>query len=181
MTNPTPTLPAVIDANVVVIPANTDQSQLRLLPADAVPGATATGDATAPTPAAAPATPYELQHKTHIDDDYAFARQNLYEVMKKATKALEELANIATASQALRAYEAMAPMIKAVAEANEKLLILQNNRQALEDQESQQESSSPGHITATGNNVIFVGTTAELLEKHRQALQQSTPLNTGIV
>lgn len=157
--------PLVIDTSNVIVQGNTTAISLSVDTSNTttVP---VTVDTSQPS-----SIPYEDKTREHIDEDYAFARQNLYEVMKRATKALEELANIATASQAIRAYEAMAPMIKAVSEANEKLLILQNNRQALEEQE-RPEPNAPGVVHNHGNTVVFVGTTADLLEQRRLQQQQ---------
>lgn len=118
------------------------------------------------------AIPYELNTAAHIQDDYAFARKNLYDIMAIGIKGMEELANIATASQHMRAYEAMAQLIKSVGETNDKLLVLQNNRQALQDHDT--EETTPGKVVINSGNTVFVGTAAELQEMIRNKISNGS-------
>lgn len=106
--------------------------------------------------------PYAQNTPAHIEDDYAFARKNLYDIMRIGIKSMEELANIATASQHIRSYEAMAALLKSVSDTNDKLLILQNNRQALEDHEVVDDNDSSGKLIINSGNTVFCGSTAEL-------------------
>lgn len=123
--------------------------------------ATANGAVVPASTVSVPAPLPEANTKQDIIDDYNFARQNLYETMKRAMKSFEELTLIATSSQHMRAYEAIAALVKTIGDTNDKLLVLQNNRQALEEQEP--EDTKPGVINNYGNTV-FVGTTADLQE-----------------
>jgi len=95
-----------------------------------------------------------------LQNDYEFARQNLYDLLTKGAAALDELSEIARQSQHPRSYEVLATLIKNLSEVNDKILIIHKNVKSLEDHPSDEGSTSP----ITVSNAIFVGTTTELLQ-----------------
>lgn len=101
---------------------------------------------------------------TDLENDYAFARQNLYDVLTKGTAALEELVEIAKQSQHPRAYEVLSTLIKNLGDTNDKLLNLQKDMKELNDVAPQEQTQGPINVA----NAIFVGTTTELLELRNQ-------------
>lgn len=110
--------------------------------------------------------PYAKNTVAHIEDDYAFTRSKHYEIIRSGMKSLEELTTIATASQHMRAYEAIAMLIKTMSESSDALLKNQMMRQELQAEEEDRgnavRTSDNGMVSV--NNAIFVGTTKDLLE-----------------
>lgn len=92
-----------------------------------------------------------------IDNDYKYARTNLYGVIEKGTDALDSLLDLAKASEHPRAFEVVAQLTKTLVDANKDLLDIQKKVKELkrEDKDEQQ----PQNVT---NNALFVGSTAEL-------------------
>ena len=62
-----------------------------------------------------------------IKDDYNFARDNLYDVIEKGNEALEDLIQVAKASEHPRAYEVVAQLIKTLNDSNQNLMDVQKN------------------------------------------------------
>lgn len=89
-----------------------------------------------------------------IDNDYKYARENLYGVIEKGTDALDELVEIAKQSQSPRAFEIVGQMIKTLTDANKDLLEVQRKVKLLK----QEEQKGPKNVT----NALFIGNTAEL-------------------
>ena len=91
-----------------------------------------------------------------IDNDYKYARENLYGVIEKSTEALDTLIDLAKASEHPRAFEVVSQLTKTLVDANKDLLDIQKKVKDLkkEDDEKQQ----PQNVT----NALFVGSTAEL-------------------
>jgi hypothetical protein len=95
-----------------------------------------------------------------VDEDYDLARHSLRDIITTGNKALEDLSNIASASQHPRAYEVMAVFVKNLGDVADKLMNLQKDRQDVLSHEAPAVPTQPIHVA----NAIFVGTTAELLE-----------------
>ena len=91
-----------------------------------------------------------------IDNDYKYARENLYGVIEKGTDALDNLIDLAKASEHPRAFEVVSQLTKTLVDANKDLLDIQKKVKDLkkEDDDKQQ----PQNVT----NALFVGSTAEL-------------------
>ena len=89
-----------------------------------------------------------------VEEDFDYARKNLYDVIGKSQEALEDMIDVARQSQHPRAYEVLNQMIKNVADISKDLLDLQKKKKDLikPEQEGPQ----------TVNNNLFVGTTADL-------------------
>lgn len=88
------------------------------------------------------------------NNDYEFARENLHDAIGKGSKALEELCDVANASQHPRAYEVVSTLIKTLSDANLNLLNLQKKKKDIE----KEEDGGPNKVT----NNLFVGSTADL-------------------
>jgi len=101
-----------------------------------------------------------------IDNDYEYARTQLYSLIQKGHEAIDGILNIANASEHPRAYEVAFQGMKNLADINDKFMELHKKRKEI----SQESKSSP----TTVNNALFVGTSAEL----QQFLKQSTINNT---
>lgn len=95
--------------------------------------------------------------KSETNNDYEYARRNLYDLIEKGHDALEEIIDIAKQSQQARAFEVATNLIKTMAETNKDLMNLAKAQKEL----TQESPSSDGK---TVNNNLFVGSTSELLK-----------------
>lgn len=97
--------------------------------------------------------PKDHQEET-IDNDFRYARENLYGIIEKGSDALDELVELAKQSQSPRAFEIVSQMVKTLTDSNKDLLELQRKNKLLK----QEEQKYPNNVT----NALFVGNTAEL-------------------
>lgn len=109
--------------------------------------------------------PQEEQPDPDIDEDYTFARGNIYNLIEKGNQAVNGILNVAHEGQSPRAYEVAANLIKTLGDMSDKLLAIQKTKKELKPQ-----SSNP---TNTTNNVkvekaVFVGSTNDLLKMVRE-------------
>jgi hypothetical protein len=121
------------------------------------------------------------------DDDMAFARRKMRNVIKVAEDAMTELAVIASDTQQPRAYEVLANLLKTTAEATKELIGTHktraeinrlNNTTGLTNYDKQESDN-----INTGNQVniekaVFVGTAADLMD-HLDAKKRIIEANNG--
>jgi hypothetical protein len=102
-------------------------------------------------------TPVEaISAFSQIDDDAEFARKNIRELIAKGNTAMDNILHVAKESEAPRAYEVAATLIKNLSDLNKDLLDLQKKKRDLKPVEA-----------ATNINVdkaVFVGSTKELVK-----------------
>lgn len=96
--------------------------------------------------------------KAETNDDYEYARQNLYDLIEKGQDALEELIDIAKQSQQARVFEVATNLIKTMAETNKDLMNLAKTKKEVDGEVPQKGGDK------TVNNNLFVGSTSELLK-----------------
>lgn len=93
------------------------------------------------------------------DNDYEYARQNIYSIIETGANALDTLAQVATQTQHPRAFEVLATMVKTLVDANKDLLNIKKTKIEIL-------KASEGPVEGLGNNKVqnnlFVGSTAEL-------------------
>lgn len=90
-----------------------------------------------------------------IENDFKYTRRNLYSVIEQGNKALEDMIDVARASEHPRAFEVVSTLMNTLVNANKDLLDLSKKKKELLDK---QEQSGP----QTVNNNLFVGSTADL-------------------
>jgi hypothetical protein len=95
----------------------------------------------------------ELDNK--LDTDYEYARTNFYNVIESGTEALEQMLEVAKASEHPRAYEVVATIMKTLIDSNKELVAMSSKK--VKDDEIVPETNKP--VT---NNNLFVCSTAEL-------------------
>jgi hypothetical protein len=95
--------------------------------------------------------------KAEKNNDYEYARTNLYSIIEKGTNALDDIIDIAKQSESARAFEVVTNLIKTMTEANKDLLSLAKTKKELDRDENIPEKQ----VT---NNNLFVGSSAELLK-----------------
>lgn len=89
-----------------------------------------------------------------IENDYKYARENIYNVIERGHDAINELMQEAKDSGNARMYEVLGQLIKTVGDQNQNLL---NIHKQIKDI-TKETRSSPKNVT----NALFVGSTAEL-------------------
>ena len=90
-----------------------------------------------------------------IENDFKYTRENLYTVIEQGKHALEQMMDVARASEHPRAYEVVSTLMNTLVNANKDLLDLSKKKQELAPKE---DFGGP----QTVNNNLFVGSTADL-------------------
>lgn len=93
-----------------------------------------------------------------IDDDYEFSRQVYYDLISKGQEGIEEMLELARASEHPRAFEVLSGMIKNVSDVSDRLMALNTSKKKIEIMDNSTNQLPNG----TTNNNIFIGSTTEL-------------------
>ncbi len=112
---------------------------------------------TAPTP-----LPAVVKDQPIVDDDFDQARQTLKNLISKGEQALDGMMDVARQSDHPRAYEVTGQLIKTVAETAKDLLALQKTRKEIQGPEEK-----PQQQIGTQNNIVFAGSTNDLIKALR--------------
>jgi len=94
------------------------------------------------------------------DNDFQYARENLYDIIEKGRDALGELLEIAKAEESPRAFEVFGQLLKNMTDTQGTLMELHQKKQKLENAGDRQEVTKAQNVT----NALFVGSTADLLK-----------------
>jgi len=89
-----------------------------------------------------------------LNNDYQYARENLYNLIERGNDALEGILELAKEMEHPRAYEVASGLIKNVSETTMELLRMQKELKAMRE----------GEAPKTNVNNLYVGSTAELQE-----------------
>ena len=104
-----------------------------------------------------------VKGKDEVQDDYEYARSNLYSLVDKGQEAVNGALDLAMSSDHPRAYEVAGQLIKHVGDVADKLMALQK------DKKNVKEESAKKVVT---NNSLFVGSTADLQKMLKQATKK---------
>ena len=102
----------------------------------------------------------KVKTQDQVQDDYEYARGNLYQLVDKGQEAVNGALDLAMSSDHPRAYEVAGQLIKHVGDVADKLMALQK------DKKNVKEESVKTQVT---NNSLFVGSTADLQKMLKQA------------
>lgn len=102
------------------------------------------------------------------DDDIEFARRTYYDLLTKGSEALEEMMEVARATEHPRAFEVLSGMMKNIGDINGNLIDLHKKKKDIEKEDK------PALPPNTTNNNVFVGSTAEL---QKMLMKDVTPEN----
>ena len=102
----------------------------------------------------------KVNSKDEVQDDYEYARSNLYLLVDKGQEAVNGALDLAMSSDHPRAYEVAGQLIKHVGDVADKLMALQKDKKAVK------EESAKKVVT---NNSLFVGSTADLQKMLKNA------------
>ena len=97
-----------------------------------------------------------------VVDDTEFARKNIKELIAKGTTAMDNLLQIANASEHPRAFEVAAGLIKNIADMNKDLLELQKRKRDLDPNKDALKNNNNSGVNVS--NAVFVGNTTELMK-----------------
>ena len=101
----------------------------------------------------------EKKSPSREDNDYEYARENFYNVIEKGSEALEQMMDVARASEHPRAYEVISTLMKTLVDANKDLVDMGQKKA------KEQEPEKEAQVT---NNNLFVGSTSELQSMLKQ-------------
>jgi hypothetical protein len=107
-----------------------------------------------------------------VDNDFEFARRTYYDLLVKGSEALEEMMEVARATEHPRAFEVLSGMMKNVADVNGNLLDLHKKKKEYHKEDK------PKEIPQTTNNNLFVGSTSDL---QRMLLSQDSQVDDNVV
>lgn len=93
-----------------------------------------------------------------VDEDFAFARENLKRLITKGVAAIDDILFVAKESEHPRAYEVASNFLKNMSEMNKDLLELQISKKEINKQNSRQINDP----SITVQKAVFVGSTNEL-------------------
>ena len=114
-----------------------------------------------------PVEPKEIVEVKPADDklenDFQYARENLYNIIERGTDALNGIVDLANQSQHPRSFEVVADLVRTLSTANKDLLDLQKKMKDI-DEES---TKTQNNVT---NNALFVGSTSELSKLLKQGI-----------
>ena len=108
--------------------------------------------------------PKKVETIDQVQDDYEYARGNLYQLVDKGQEAVNGALDLAMSSDHPRAYEVAGQLIKHVGDVADKLMALQK------DKKNVKEESAKKVVT---NNSLFVGSTADLQKMLKNASKKS--------
>lgn len=91
------------------------------------------------------------------DNDFEYARQTYHNILAKGSEAMEEMMEVARATEHPRAFEVLATTMKTLADVNGSLLDLHKKKKDI-DKKDQPAGLPPGGTT----NNLFVGSTTDL-------------------
>ena len=129
---------------------------LGLQPMDEVVEAKVITQRTPVTPEVSTNSTTKMSADTKLDNDYEYARANFYNIIESGSEALEQMLDVAKASEHPRAYEVASTIMKTLIDSNKELVAM-SSKKAKDSEEVPVDSSKP--VT---NNNLFVGSTAEL-------------------
>ena len=105
--------------------------------------------------------------KDEVQDDYEYARSNLYSLVDKGQEAVNGALDLAMSSDHPRAYEVAGNLIKQVADTVDKLQDLQGKLKTLKD--------VPNKTSTNIKQALFVGSSAELHKMLKNKNKNVTP------
>ena len=113
--------------------------------------------------------PTVIDNNENKDNDFQYARENLYDIIEKGRDAMEELLEIAKAEESPRAFEVFGQLLKNMTDTQSTLMELHQKKQKLENDGDRQEVSRAQNVT----NALFVGSTADLLKLVKRETKQN--------
>lgn len=127
-----------------------------------------------------PTTPYAPSvlptdpHAIDLDDDVAFARQQIKDLIDDGRSAMNGALELAASGDTPRAYEVVAVLLTAVVQANKELIILHKTRK--ETLKAERDAKNVGQGGPTPVNIdkaVFIGRASDLLRELQNVKKQT--------
>ena len=113
--------------------------------------------------------PTVIDSNENKDNDFQYARENLYDIIEKGRDAMDELLEIAKAEESPRAFEVFGQLLKNMTDTQSTLMELHQKKQKLENDGDRLEVTRAQNVT----NALFVGCTADLLKLVKRETKQN--------
>lgn len=122
------------------------------------------------------------------DDDIAYARKKMRNIITAAEEAFNELATIANETQQPRAYEVLATLLKTATDATKELVTTHKTKAEIKKLESggilntAYDKSGPTSLTQVNQTIekaVFVGTATEMMDKLAEIETKNTDGNSN--
>lgn len=95
--------------------------------------------------------------------DFDYVRSNQFEIIEAGKEALNGALELAKMSENARSYEVVGTLMKSLADINKQLLEVHELKKKIKTEKSKEESAQT--VNNTQNNIIFQGSTADLLKQ----------------
>jgi len=108
---------------------------------------------------------------TNAEDDFEYSRQIYHDLLAKGSESMEEMMEVARATEHPRAFEVLSNMMKNIADINGNLMDMHKKRKDFNRKENVK--ALPGQTT----NNVFVGSTTDLQRMLQDEMIDVTPKN----
>lgn len=96
--------------------------------------------------------------------DFDYVRSNQFEIIEAGKEALNGALELAKSAENPRAYEVVGTLMKSLADINKQLLEVHELKEKLDNKKTEESVQT---VNNTQNNIIFQGTTTDLLRQIR--------------
>ena len=96
--------------------------------------------------------------------DFSYVRSNQFEIIEAGKDALNGALEVAKSAENPRAFEVVATLMKSLADINKQLLEVHELKEKLDSKKTEEPVQT---VNNTQNNIIFQGTTTDLLRQIR--------------
>lgn len=106
----------------------------------------------------------------NIDNDFEYARRTYHDILAKGSAAMDDMMEVAKATEHPRAFEVLATTMKTMADVTGNLLDLHKKKKDIR-------AKTPLSLPSTGvtNNNLFVGSTTDLQKMLMDQLKPKDP------
>lgn len=115
-----------------------------------------------------PAVPV-VETNNEIESDFNFARSNIRDLIRRGNGAIDNILQVAAASEHPRAFEVASNLIKTMADMNKDLLDIQKKKQELTGKAPETQTT-----TVNVDKAVFVGSTNDLIKKIKEEKSGNT-------
>ena len=105
-----------------------------------------------------------------MENDFKYARENLYNIIERGSDALNGIVDLAQQSQHPRSFEVVADLVRTLSTANKDLLDLQKKMKDLQPEEQKNQKVT---------NNLFVGSTKDLTDLIEGGARKIKPKKDG--
>ena len=109
----------------------------------------------------------------NVDNDFEYARQTYHDILAKGSEAMEEMMEVARATEHPRAFEVLSTMMKTLADVNGNLLDLHKKKKDIRKKD--EKLALPAGNTT---NNLFVGSTTDL---QKLLIQQNNAISDNVI